>query len=310
MRKPSLLRRLGLAAGALILSTCFAIPAARVQENQVADPAAALSDALSAACRADLAQFAGYFTADNAAAFRALPEDQKAALMKRFALSDQPGKPLISSDAQNHMVLRCEAPQFTVTFRFGSPRTRENLTFIPVTVVDGEQTEFGMVREAGGWRLLSLGLVLLDIPQLSQQWAEQDLAAREDAAVDTLRGLAEAIESYRRAFGKLPDSLAQLGPAPKPVSSADGEQISPDRASLVNEHLADGSQGGYHFRYRIVSAPDANDTAFELAAAPDNYGKTGRRSFFLDSAGKVHGADHHGAIATADDPPLPGEKSP
>jgi type II secretory pathway pseudopilin PulG len=247
--------------------------------------------------------FANYLTADNAAAFHALPQEQRTAFLKRFSLSDDPGKPLISADQKNRTVLRCQTPRQTAEFRFGDARMHENLAFLPVTVVDGVQTEFGLVRENGGWRLLSLGLVLLDIPQLTQRWAESELAAREDAAVDTLRNLADAIQSYRRAFGKLPESLAQLGPAPP-------NGVSPDQASLVDEHLAAGSEGGYQFRYRIVPAEKLADEKFELAAAPEDYGKTGRLSFFFDGEGKIHGADKHAATATAEDPLIPGEKSP
>jgi hypothetical protein len=38
---------------------------------------------------------------------------------------------------------------------------------------------------------------------------------------------------------------------------------------------------------------------------PEDYGKTGRRSFLLDSAGKIHAADRHGDLATLDDPIVP-----
>ena len=51
---------------------------------------------------------------------------------------------------------------------------------------DNKQAEFGMVRDGGGWRLLSLGLVLFDVPQLAKQWAAADLAAHEDAAIADL----------------------------------------------------------------------------------------------------------------------------
>jgi len=155
-----------------------------------------------------------------------------------------------------------------------------------------------LVREGGEWRLLSLGLLLLNIPQLSRQWAEDDLAAREESAISALRDLAAALESYRRAYGKLPESLAQLGPAPK------GE-ISADQASLVDEHLAAGHDGAYQFRYRIVSRAGEDSAVFELVAIPDAYSKTGRRSFLLDTAGKLHAADKAGAVATADDPLIP-----
>jgi len=286
---------------ASLLALVAAMPA-DAQEARDSEPAAALSAALAAACRANADTFAKYLTADNAAAFRALPEDQRADFMKRLSLSDEAGKPLISADPQQRTVLRCQTSGGSAEYRFGDARVRENLAFIPVTVPGSHASEFGLVREKGGWRLLSLGLLLLDIPQLSKQWVEQDFAAREDSVIQTLRGLADAIQAYVRAWGKLPESLAQLGPAPP-------DQVSPEQASLVNEHLAAGSQRGYSYRYRIVPAPDGSETTFELAAAPEDYGKTGRRSFFLDAKGKVHAADKHGAVATSDDPPVEGEKT-
>ena len=274
----------------------------RAQDDAAnSDPAAALSAAFTAACRANETQFATYLTADNGAAFRALSAGQRTAFLKRFALSDQVGKPLISSDAQNHTVLRCQTPGGTVEFRFGDARTRENLSFIPVTVPDGQKTEFGLIRENGSWRLLSLGLVLLDIPQLVQQWADEELVAREKGAIANLNILSDAIQKYRRAFGNLPAKLAELGPAPK-------DQISPEQASLTSAELASGKSGGYGFRYRIAPAADGNDTNFELTAVPDAYGKSGKRSFFLDTAGQIHGEDKHGSVASQDDPVVVVEK--
>jgi len=291
------------AALAAIIALSLLVPNAPILSAQEAsDPAAALSAAIVAACRDNESQFLNYFTADNAAAFRALPAEQRAAFLRRFSLSDMPGKPLSSTDQQNHAALLCQTPSGTVQYHFGAPRVHENLAFIPVSVVDGEQAEFGLVRENGGWRLLSLGLVLLDIPQLARQWAQDDLRTSEDSTIDTLRSLAEAIQTYNRAFGKLPESLADLRPAPK-------GQISPDQASLISADLAGGKQNGYEFRYRIVPDPAGNDTNFELAATPESPSK-GRRSFFLDAAGKIHGADKHGTVATSDDPVIDSEKSP
>ncbi|MGH9713704.1 MAG: hypothetical protein ACRD5M_10455 [Candidatus Acidiferrales bacterium] len=280
----------------------FVVVPAFAQDAPDSEPPAALSAALAAACRANQDQFAKYLTADNAAAFRALPAEQRVAFLKRLSLVDEAGKPLISSDPQQHTVLRCETSGGSAEYRFGDTRVRENLAFIPVTVTGSHSTQFGLVKESGGWRLLSLGLLLLNIPDLSKQWAEQDFAAREDAAIQTLRGLADAIQTYLHAWGKLPESLAELGPAPP-------DQISPEQASLVNEHLAAGSQAGYSFRYRILPGPNDTDSTFELAATPEEYGKTGRRSFFLDGKGKLHAADKHGAVTTPDDPLIPGEKT-
>jgi hypothetical protein len=287
-----------ISAVVLALMSLICAANASAQDGHENDPATALSAALMAACRANETQFANYLTAENAGAFKNLPADQRTAFMERFSLSDQPGKPLISSDVQNHNVLRCVAPAGTAEFRFGDVRTHENLAFVPVTAVDSQQTQFGLIRENGGWRLLSLGLVLLDIPQLAKQWAEGDLAAREDAAILNLRGVANAIQTYRNAWGKLPEALAQLGPAPK-------DEISPELASLVNDHLAAGSAGGYQFRYRIVPSGQDGEESFELAAMPESYGKTGRRSFLLDSSGKIHAADRHGEVATLEDNLIP-----
>ena len=137
------------AATTLLLAAASAlfVPAsACAQESSASDAATALSAALSAACRANEAQFSNYLTTDNAAAFRALPADKRAAFVKRFALTDDPGKPLASTDAEKHTVLRCEATKATVEYRFGDARVHENLAFIPVTVLNSERTEFGLVR--------------------------------------------------------------------------------------------------------------------------------------------------------------------
>jgi hypothetical protein len=290
-----------------VVSVAWTVPQAQAQTGKSpvegeSDPASALAGAFSAACRLNEPQFAKYLTADSAKAFEALPVDQKTAFMKRLSLQDEAGKPLISSDQANRPVVRCAATEGTSEYRFGETRAGENLAFIPVSVINGEQTVFGLVREGGGWRLISLGLVLLDIPQLSKQWALADLAATEEGAVQNLRVLEDAIKTYLRAFGKLPDSLSELGPAPK-------DQISPEQANLVSAKLSEGNQAGYQFRYRIVPGSDADDAKFELAATPTEYGHTGRKSFFLDSSGKLHGADKRGAVATFEDSLLPGEKA-
>ena len=292
-----------IAAITLMSAAVFLSPATvSAQNNAASDAAAALSAALSAACRANETQFVNYLTADNAAAFHALPETQRTALVRRFALTDDPGKPLASTDSRGHTVLRCEAKKGTVEYRFGDARVHENLAFIPVTVPNLENTEIGLVRENGAWRLISLGLVLLDIPQLARQWEASDLAAREEAAVQTLRDLAGAIQTYNRAWGKLPESLSDLGPAPP-------GQISSEQAALVSAELATGKQDGYIYRYRINPDKNGNDTKFELAAMPEKYGPNGHRSFFLDSDGRVHGDDKHGVVATLEDPLIAGEKA-
>jgi hypothetical protein len=288
------------AAAALLVLVWLCAPAGMpdsgAQQALEASPSAALTAALVAACREDDAAFAPYLTADNAAAFRELPLSRRRAFLQRLVLLSEPGRPLLSSDAQARTVLRCETRSITGEIRFGQERIRENLGFVPVEFTGGRRTEFGMVRESGEWKILSLGLLLIDIPELARQWEESELAAKEGAAIAALRKLAEAIGTYRQAFGALPEKLEQLGPAPK-------EGISPEAAQLVDAELAAGTKGGYRFRYRIVPAEGRDTTpGFELAATPIEYPKTGRRSFFLDANGKLRGGDKQGAVAISTDP--------
>ncbi|HEX4641860.1 MAG TPA: hypothetical protein VH161_00285 [Candidatus Acidoferrales bacterium] len=296
---------------ALLLASGAAVygPAARAQQQPPAafsdSPDTALSNILSAACRQDSPAFALSLTADNAAAFRTLPGPQRTAMMKRFVLLDEPGKVLLSTSSDGHKVVRCESPGYTTELRMGETRVRENLAFVPMQVpVKGEAPRnitFGFVREGGNWKLLSVGLMMLDVPAMAKQWEQADLDAAEDAAIADLRSVAGALDSYRRAYGKLPDTLAALGPAPP-------NGVSPEAASLVDADLAAGDKDGYIIRYTVTplagGSPDndANSAeTFSLASSPKEYGKSGRRSFFLDSSGVLHGADKQGAMATGSD---------
>jgi len=80
---------------------------------------------------------------------------------------------------------------------------------------------------------------------------------REGEAMAALRTIAQALDSYRRAFEKLPESLLQLGPAPK-------NGISPDTAGLLDSQLAQGQAGGYSIRYRILRADDEETHPFRI----------------------------------------------
>jgi hypothetical protein len=257
------------------------------------NPAMALNLALVAACKENGGDFAKYLTSDNAAAYLSLSADDRNALMQRFSLLDSAGRPLLSNDPQGHIVLRCEADDGSSEFRFGDAHIDENLAFIPVSIPKGTTVRIGLVREDGNWKLLSLGLLMIDIPQLEKQWAEQALEEREQQAIATLQSLTDVIGTYQHAYGKLPDSLAQLGPAKGGVSA--------DAANLIDQELAAGMADGYSFRYRVDSS-SGSAPAFEIAAVPEKYGKTGKRSFLLDKDGQIHAADKKGALPTEDDP--------
>jgi len=261
------------------------------------DVSTTLTNALSAACRHDVSAFSTFLTATSAAAYRKLDPPQQIAFLTRIVQLQDNGVPLLSTSTEGRPILRCETKGLTGDFRFGVPRADENLVYIPVQLVD-RSVDFGLVRTAGGWKLVSLGLVVLDVSQLAVMWQHEDLQAREDSAISALRNLASAIDSYQRAFERLPESLAELGPAPK-------EGISPSAAGLISSELAAGRLEGYAVRYRIVPPPNESRAAeFELAATPTDYPKSAVRSFFIDSTGVLRAADKKGAPATVADPPL------
>lgn len=279
--------------------------------NTFSDPAEALGETLTAACRQDEPAFANHLTSENAEAYRALPEEQRAALLKRFVLLEYPGKPLLST-FNGYTVVRCDSSGVVSEMRFGASEVRENLAFIPVTIPQGDNQQsvrFGLVREDGQWKVMSVGLVLLDIPALARQWAESDVQDREQKAISALRKIAEALKSYQTVYGKLPETLDELGPP------AEGG-FSPEKAGLLDADSATGTVEGYRVRYSIVPASGGEDDSerdkaagFTLAAAPVQYGKNGRRSFLLDSGGTLRGADKNGAVATADDPRVASEEA-
>jgi hypothetical protein len=54
------------------------------------------------------------------------------------------------------------------------------------------------------------------------------------------------------------------------------------------------------YRFTITASVDQ----FEAVATPREYGKTGKRSFFVDKSGVVRGDDHGGGPATVADNPI------
>src|SRR6202050_450453 len=253
-------------------------------------PADTLASAFSAACKHDVSAFTDFLTTSSSAAYRGLPPNQQIGLLKRFVQLEDPGQPLRSTDASGGIVLRCETPRITAEIRLGTARIDENVAFVPVSLTKDRKVDFGMVRASSGWKVFSLGLVVLDIPQLTAEWTRQAMEDRENEAITAMRDIARALDTYRKAFEKLPDALSQLGPAPK-------NGISPDTAGLLDSQLAQGQAGGYSIRYRILPSDDEerHSSGFELAATPKEYGTSGVRSFFLDYTGTLRGGDKQGA---------------
>jgi hypothetical protein len=286
-------------------------PGKAAQQSDKASPAATpadivstLSEMLVAACRQDTAKFPEFLTAKNAAYYRQLSALQQVALLRRMVLLEGAGHALLSTDANGRTILRCDTTSWTGEIHLGVPRVEQSLAFVPVLIKPDRQIDFGLVMTSGGWKLLSIGVLMLDLHQLQPEWDAQEMADREEDTIKAMYKIWAAIDTYRNAFEKLPETLAQLGPAPK-------EGISPDAAGLLVAELVAPHVGGYTFRYRVLPPLEEGKNAqYELSAVPDEYSKSGRRSFFINASGKMRGGDKAGAPATAADPLLEEATSP
>jgi hypothetical protein len=274
--------------------------------NQLTGPSEALRAALSAACSQNERDFTRFLTARNTETFATLTPGARVALMKRFVLLDEPGKPSLVTNTSGRPLVRCETPGGAAETQIGGPEINDNLAFLPVEIRDATDTvganvmhvKMGLVRENGEWKLLSVGLVLLDLPSLAAEWDAAQMESTEREALNALKTIAGAVEAYRREYTRLPDALGNLGPAKHGAANAQA-------AGLLDADLAEGAQSGYNFRYIILSASTLGAPAkFALAATPQTYGRTGRRSFFRDANGGLHGADRQGSVGSEVDPKL------
>jgi hypothetical protein len=270
-------------------------------------PSAALRDVLTAACAQSQNDFSRFLTARNKESFNRMAPAARVAFMKRFVLLNETGTPTVTANPSGRPIVRCDTPAGAAEIQIGGADIRDNVAFLPISLRDATDTtgasaiqvNMGLVRENGEWKILSLGLVLLDLPSLELEWDSAEADKNEEAAIDSLKAIAEAVEAYRRKFARIPDSLSSLGPPLRGPAS-------PDAAGLVEADLAAGMKNGYSFRYVIVGASGLGAPAkFELSATPLSYGRTGHRSFFRDASGTLRGADRQGAVGTSSDPRLP-----
>ncbi len=275
-------------------------PSAPVQGG----PGGALSNALAAACSQNQAEFTRFLTGRNKESFSRMTPAARVALMKRFVLLNEPGKATISTNPSGRPIVRCETPSATTEMQIGGAEIHDNLAFLPMELHDvtdstgasARQINMGLVREEGEWKLLSLGVLLLDLPALETEWDEAEIEATEKDALESLKTIASAIESYRNKYLRLPESLTNLS---SPARGKPGVEA----AGLLDADLAKGAKNGYTFRYVIAGASDLGAPAkYELSATPLRYGRTGRRSFFRDSNGGLHAADQQGAVGSETDP--------
>jgi hypothetical protein len=279
-------------------------PAAPNAAAPLTGPSLALRQALSAACRQDETEFTKYLTTRNAETFATLTAGARVALMKRFVLLNEPGKPSLVTGAAGRPLVRCETPAGTAEMQIGGVDVDDNLALLPVEIRDatdstGESVlhvKMGLVREHGEWKLISVGLVLLDLPSLAVEWDSAQIGATEKEAIESLKTIAAAVEQYRRTYTRLPDSLTNLAAPAKGAPTAEA-------AGMLDPDLAAGARSGYNFRYVLESNSTLGAPAkYALAATPQVYGRTGKRSFLTQGDGVIHGADRQGGVGTASDP--------
>jgi hypothetical protein len=267
-------------------------------------PSGALSDVLAAACSQNQVEFTRFLTVRNKESFSRMTPAARVALMKRFVLLDEPGKATVSANPAGRPIVRCETPSITTEMQIGGAEVHDNVAFLPMELRDVtdsagasvRQVNMGLVRENSEWKLLSLGVLLLDLPALETEWDEAEIEATEKDALESLKIIISAIDSYRNKYARLPESLANL------ASPARGRP-SVESAGLLDADLAKGAKNGYTFRYVIAGGSNLGAPAkYELSATPLQYGRTGRRSFFRDSSGGLHAADRQGAVGSETDP--------
>jgi hypothetical protein len=279
-------------------------PAPGGSASALTGPSLALRQALSAACRQDQTEFTKYLTARNVQTFSTLTEGARVALMKRFVLLNEPGKPSLVAGSAGRPIVRCETLVGAAELQIGGADVDDNLALLPVEIRDATDTvgenvlrvKMGLVREHGEWKLISVGLVLLDLPSLAAEWDTAEIESTEKTAIDSLKTIADAVEKYRRTYTRLPESLANLAAPAKGAPSVEA-------AGLLDADLAAGARSGYNFRYVLASNSTLGAPAkYALAATPQVYGRTGKRSFLTEGDGVIHGADRQGGVGTVSDP--------
>ncbi len=166
------------------------------QSAAAKSPSTILKDALVAACSQNSTEFVRALTARNAEAFGRMTPPARETFLKRFVLLDKPGKPRTQNAPSGNVLVYCETSDVTTQMEIEKPELRDNLAYLPLTVKDSgdsaglsaHRVTMGMVREAGQWKILSLGLLFLDLPSLEIEWDRAEIKANEQSAIASLAG--------------------------------------------------------------------------------------------------------------------------
>jgi hypothetical protein len=121
-------------------------------------------------------------------------------------------------------------------------------------------------------------LVLMAVAGISGATNPPPMVQKEQMAMGTMYMIASAEDKYKKSngsFGTLEQLMAE---------------------NLVEKETIENS--GY--RFEVTFSGDK----YEVSAAPLEYGKTGKLSFFMDNTYIIRGGDRNGGSATASDPPI------
>jgi len=127
---------------------------------------------------------------------------------------------------------------------------------------------------------LPKNLVLMAVAGISGEINPPATVQKERMAIGAMYMIAIGEEKYKTGTGA--GSYGSL------------EQLIAEK--LVSKETIENS--GYRFELTVTAAK------FEVSAAPVEYGKTGKMSYFMDQTRMLRGADRGGASATASDPPI------
>jgi len=147
--------------------------------------------------------------------------------------------------------------------------------FLPGRRSRYEAGERHMTRQ-DGFTLLELMIVValiviiaaITIPSIT----EAKIHTTEASALASVRAISVAEVTYESTYGGYAPSLANLGGA-EPCSR------SAETACLIDQSLAEGAKSGYHFTAIGGNPSGGSNTSYVVGAAPDVFGRTGRRLF-------------------------------
>ena len=124
------------------------------------------------------------------------------------------------------------------------------------------------------------------VPSLTARQQRNLIRYNEAGAIMTLRTLFSSEATYQATTGNGDyGTIEELG-----------------KEQLIDHVLAEGHRYGYLFRVRREKrSSESPQASLEIVAVPRTYGRTGRRSFYMNESGVINYADKKGAEANPRD---------